>query len=109
MSIDALAKHVRTRRHELGMTLLEMSSKGGPSHMTILNIENGKRAKYRADTLLKLDTALDWPVGSAVQLLENDTPPAEVPIETALATREDARALRIGQMILALMEELRLT
>lgn len=105
MSVQELGEAVRGRRLDLGMTQLDMSNNGGPSHLTVLNIENGKDGNYRPSTLRKLDTVLDWPSGSAERLFKDGTAPSETPAEMS---DEDARALRIGRLMLALAEELRL-
>jgi transcriptional regulator with XRE-family HTH domain len=106
VSVQDLGEHARRRRHELGKSLIGLSRDGGPSHMTVLNIENGKNSHYRRDTLEKLDTVLDWPAGSAERLLMDGTPPSEVSDPGSV---DDARALRIGRLMLALIDEMRLT
>lgn len=56
---------IRSRRHELGLSLAAVAAGGGPSEPTMVRIESGKTPPLRAPTFRKLDHVLQWPAGSA--------------------------------------------
>lgn len=111
MSAQDLAAAVRARRSEMGMSQVAIGAAGGPSHQTVRNIEQGTLPRRGRLTLGALDRALRWEPGSALALLELGTPPAPVRLPELNAERvgldsEQARALRIGQLVMQLTNEL---
>ncbi len=69
-----LAVAVQQRRARLGMTQEDVASKGGPSTVTVRNIESGASTSFRARTLFQLDEALGWGKGTSQSIIEGDLP-----------------------------------
>ncbi|MGW4355555.1 helix-turn-helix domain-containing protein [Nocardia sp. NPDC004582] len=63
--IKALAERVKARRKENGWTQADVAKKGGPSAGSISQIERCLIEEPAEDLLAKLDTALEWPSGTA--------------------------------------------
>ncbi|MEU1204587.1 helix-turn-helix domain-containing protein [Nocardia sp. NPDC005825] len=63
--IKALAERVKARRKEHGWTQADVAKKGGPSAGSISQIERCLIEEPAEDLLAKLDTALEWPSGTA--------------------------------------------
>lgn len=72
--IARLSRAVRNRRTELRMTQDDVASAGGPSDVTVRNIELGKVTRINVATLAKLDEALQWEPGTAAGHLSNEGP-----------------------------------
>lgn len=68
--IARLGRAVRDRRTELRMTQDGVASAGGPSDVTIRNIEAAKVKRINRVTLAKLDTGLGWTPGTAAAHLD---------------------------------------
>jgi len=82
----ALGDAVRERRLDRGYSQEQLVKRGGPSHQTVRNIERGLAADYRPTTFRNLDRALDWPRGTAEQVLHGTATPGE--LDGPLATAE---------------------
>ena len=72
----AFGHAVKTRREQLGLRQDELGARGGPSTTTLTKIENGSPTPVSKATLRKLDTGLDWPVGTAAAVLAGEPPPS---------------------------------
>jgi transcriptional regulator with XRE-family HTH domain len=66
-----LAKEVRARRLKLNFTQEELVRRGGPSHQTIRNIEQGRQTSYRELTFAKLEQVLGWKTGTVQSILDD--------------------------------------
>jgi len=74
---DHVARHVRARRDELGLTQKEVAERGEASEPTIINIEAGRLSeKTQTGTLRKLDKGLKWPEGTVERLAQGFEPPS---------------------------------
>lgn len=69
----ALAYAVQQRRARLGMTQEDISARGGPSTVTVRNIESAASGNFRARTLFQLDEALAWGKGTSQEIVEGST------------------------------------
>ncbi|WP_025088820.1 helix-turn-helix domain-containing protein [Mycobacteroides abscessus] len=65
----ALARAVRTRRAELGLTQVAVGQAGGPSDIVVGRVENNEEPRPRPDTLRKLDKGLGWEPGTSLAIL----------------------------------------
>lgn len=68
--IARLGRAVRDRRTELRMTQDDVARAGGPSDVTVRNVESATVSRVNAGTLGKLDHALQWEVGTASSHLQ---------------------------------------
>lgn len=64
-----LGEAVRARREELGLAQRKLQVRGGPSVVTVGNVEKATGDEPSRLTLAGLDRALDWKSGSAALLL----------------------------------------
>jgi transcriptional regulator with XRE-family HTH domain len=71
---DHLARLIRDRRAELGLTQREVHSVGGPSPATLYQLESGHRGSYRPHILRRLERALGWGAGSVRRALAGGAP-----------------------------------
>jgi transcriptional regulator with XRE-family HTH domain len=71
---DHLARLIRERRAELGLTQREVHSVGGPSPATLYQLESGHRGSYRPHILRRLERALGWGAGSVRRALAGGLP-----------------------------------
>ena len=71
-----LARYVRQRRDELGLTQEEVAARGGPSTATIRLIETAAQSAYRAKSLRQLAEALGWTPDSPLAILNDREPQA---------------------------------
>lgn len=70
-----LAQAVRARREELGLSLLDVVKKGGPTKPTIIRYERGDIPhEVPPGTMAKFDHALDWEPGTAERILSGTDP-----------------------------------
>ncbi len=83
---DHLARLVRERRAELGLTQREVHSVGGPSPATLYQLESGHRGSYRPHILRRLERALGWGTGSVRRALAGGTPLLEGESESPVGT-----------------------
>src|ERR1700682_5622860 len=74
MSWEKLSREVRGRRIELGLTQKEVAAKGGPSPMTVREIEKNKAGRLSPRSRLALEQALDWESGSIDAILAGGVP-----------------------------------
>src|SRR5215469_6447033 len=65
-----LARLVRERREQLGLTQADVEVAGGPSHAVVRRIENEQAEKYQPKTLRALEAALRLRPGSVRAALE---------------------------------------
>lgn len=90
-----LAQHVRLRREEGGVSLADVTARGGPDEEVLAQIEAG-RAVRDPRTLSDLDRALNWFQGSSLRVLEGREPspqpgPPPLALSPAEATWRKAR------------------
>lgn len=95
--MQRLAEAVRTRRTQLGLAQGSLASRGGPSVVTVGQIERGQAENVQPLTLAGLDTALAWPAGTAASILYGIPIPA-----AAAATHPDVDGNAIDQALAAL-------
>ena len=69
-----LAKCVRDRRGDLGLTQEEVSAAGGPSTPSLRVIERGQQSRYKPASLRRLENALQWQRGSVRAILDGGEP-----------------------------------
>lgn len=67
-----LAREVRRRRSEMGLSQAALARRGDLSLATLGAIERGKPRTYTAPTLAALDRALGWEVGHAQGILDDE-------------------------------------
>lgn len=65
-----LARAVRTRRKDLGLTKAQVSERGGPSIAGQTRIESVSHTGLKGITLRRLDKGLDWPPGYAKAIVD---------------------------------------
>jgi hypothetical protein len=90
---EALAKAVRARRADLGLSQGGVAAAGGPSDFVISRVENNEEPRPRLDTLRKLDRGLRWEPGTSEAFLDG----GPVPEPSAVVPR--VRVKRGGQWI----------
>jgi hypothetical protein len=90
---EALAKAVRARRADLGLSQGAVAAAGGPSDFVISRVENNEEPRPRLDTLRKLDRGLRWEPGTSEAFLAG----GPIPEPSALVPR--VRVKRGGQWI----------
>lgn len=73
-----LARAVRARRAELGISQATVQERGGPSDIVIGRIENNEKPRPRGDTLRKLDQGLGWEPGYSLSILVSPRTPGSV-------------------------------
>jgi hypothetical protein len=83
MDWKRVARYVRERREELGLSQADVYARGGPSTASMNLLENARQASYRPVTIRQVETALDWRHGSIARighggepLLEEELPPS---------------------------------
>ena len=77
---EALAKAVRTRRADLGLSQGGVAAAGGPSDVVISRIENNEEPRPRLDSLRKLDRGLRWEPGTSEAFLAGEPIPEPSPV-----------------------------
>ena len=81
-----LAEAVKARRLELGYgTRRALAAAAHLSERSMQQIENGEKGSYRSDTLIAIDRALGWTLGSAERVLHSGDRP--VPVSDVSAGR----------------------
>lgn len=89
-----LAEAVKRRRTHLGLSQGALAFHGGPSVVTVGEIERAKAGNIQPLTLAGLDTALGWKPGTASAILHDNAPPAapdvrdDRDLEEAIASAE---------------------
>jgi transcriptional regulator with XRE-family HTH domain len=78
---SALGRAVQDRRYQLGLSQNDVTARGGPSHQTLRNIEQGRPGPHHGRTLANLERVLEWKAGAAVAILGGAT--AEVDTDQA--------------------------
>lgn len=71
---ERLARYVRERREELGMTQEGVANRGGPSTATLRLIEGASLTTPRPKSLRQLEIALYWGPGSALAVYRGGEP-----------------------------------
>jgi hypothetical protein len=106
----ALGAAVKARREQLRLPQ-DLVARGGPGEMTVRKIERAEVITIRNKTKTQLEHALAWPRGYVDELLNGTAIADDVIAEppTTPSDDEDARALRIGRAVLALLRELEQT
>lgn len=109
MDRERVARRVRERREELGMTQEEVATSGGPSTATLRLIENASPSIPRLKSQRQLENALDWEPGSYRALMMGGEPtvkatarpsPASV-VEQIWAIEELPEGVRRGMIAFA--------
>lgn len=72
--IHRLAVAVRQRRAQLGYVQGDLRKHGGPGVVKVGEIEREEDVEPQPGTLAKLDTALNWPSGTAASIYFGDQP-----------------------------------
>lgn len=109
MTAAQLGDEVRIRRTQLGLRQADLEHEGGPSLGTVQNIEHASRATYTPRTFARIDQALRWRPGSARDCLHRGLVPvlaADGSARPLARENDNARALRIGHLVIALAGEL---
>lgn len=85
---------LRARREELGLTQADVTAQGGPSAMTLRQIENGSQTDPRPWTIAGLERVLSLPRGTYDELIAGGSlPNAEVGDVTGETLRAQAKNL----------------
>jgi transcriptional regulator with XRE-family HTH domain len=84
-----LARLIRERRADLGLTQREVHSVGGPSPATLYQLESGHPGSYRPHILRRLERALGWGAGSVRRALAGGLPVLDGDGEVGLPVREE--------------------
>jgi transcriptional regulator with XRE-family HTH domain len=71
---ERVARYVRARREELGLTQEDVATRGGPSTATLRLIEGASLTTPRPKSLRQLETALYWGPGSALAIYRGGEP-----------------------------------
>ncbi|WP_326643069.1 helix-turn-helix domain-containing protein [Streptosporangium sp. NBC_01755] len=69
-----LAREVKRRRQQLGLTQTQLVAVGGPSVSLISKIESRKPGPYDGMSILRLERALQWQEGSIDAVLDGGSP-----------------------------------
>jgi transcriptional regulator with XRE-family HTH domain len=69
-----LGEMIVERRLALDWTQQKLSLAAGVSAQVISDLENGRRADYQVPTLVKVQQALGWQVGSIQDVLDGGQP-----------------------------------
>jgi hypothetical protein len=69
-----LAKLIKERRLDLGLTQAQVHSAGGPAPATLYLLENGCRTSFSPQILRRLERALGWRAGSIRRVLAGGRP-----------------------------------
>jgi transcriptional regulator with XRE-family HTH domain len=95
-----LAEAVKQRRLELGLAQGELAGKGGPSLVTVREIEKGRMRSPQGLTLSRLDKALDWPSGTAARAARGlpVAPVADTARPVGLGLDDEAEGLTAEQI-----------
>ena len=93
-----LAREVRRRRSEMGLSQAALVRRGGISLATLSAIERGKPRTFVVTTLAALDRALGWEVGRSQQILDD---------ELAEAQRAESGSEDIGIEAMSMLAEYR--
>jgi transcriptional regulator with XRE-family HTH domain len=72
--LGRLATAIKARRAELGLAQGDLTARGGPSIVTVGQLERGQIERPQAVTLARLERALDWTAGSASRVLAGGEP-----------------------------------
>lgn len=123
----ALGTEVRRRRALMHLRQADLEARGGPGAGTVRNIEQASRASYAHRTFVQLETALDWPGGVVESILRGTATRAEIDdvvtrglervdldrgtadVQGIDVGSDDARALRVGRLVIELWRELSVT
>lgn len=85
MDRERVARRVRERRQELGMTQEEVATSGGPSTATLRAIENASPVIPRLKSQRQLENALEWEPGSYRALMRGDEATERVTVQPTAA------------------------
>lgn len=106
----ALAEAIKNRRQELGLGQGDLGASGGPSIVTVGQLEREQIENPQPTTLKRLDTALRWEPGTAAEILagrkvtraDRRQPTVMEAIERDTALLPEARAHLLNQYQLLL-------
>lgn len=85
MDVDAIARALKRRARELGITLTEVHVRSGVSQSQISLMANAKGSSYRPKTLAKVSEALAWPSDMLERIGAGDRYPEELSEEDNFA------------------------
>ena len=79
MSREGLAKAMRDRRSQLGLTVVDVVGASGVARSTWRELEEGHRSRLTAPVGVKIDSALGWAPGTSSEIFEGsgEPPPAD--------------------------------
>lgn len=72
--LTRLADAIRDRRAELGLSQGDLADRGGPSIVTVGQLERAQIVRPQAATLKRVDVALNWTKGSSARVLAGGEP-----------------------------------
>jgi hypothetical protein len=82
---------MKQRRAELGLTVVDaVEQSGGVARSTWRELEAAHRSRLTAPVALKVDTALDWPRGSASEIFDGHREPPPTAAGALSTTRLEA-------------------
>lgn len=101
MSREALGTAMRTRREELGLTVVDAVARAGVARSTWRELEAGSRTRLTASVAVGIDTALGWRQGTSAAIFRGE-------IDTWNAD-DDAVAMRGTEEMIARIIEAQMT
>ena len=81
--LQELAIAIRDRRAALGLAQGDLAQHGGPSLVTVGQLERGQIARPQPATLARIDAALKWGPGTSASILRGDARGTVEPAEAA--------------------------
>jgi transcriptional regulator with XRE-family HTH domain len=90
----ALAAALTARRRELRLSQAELAARGGPSEITVSNLERGRVTSWvREKTKRQLEDALNWPDGLIDRILYGSVSAEEAKVQTARPVAAPVRGM----------------
>jgi len=94
-----LGRLLRERRQHLGLTQSQVQARGGPSVVTVGQLERGQAGDPRGLTMSGMERALGWPTGTIRRVLAGgQSEPVAVTADDAayVSSRPDPRARAVA-------------
>jgi hypothetical protein len=101
-----LAKLIKERRLDLGLTQAQVHSAGGPAPATLYLLENGCRTSFSPQILRRLERALGWRAGSIRRVLAGGRPELDDEGASIPSIRENRADVPDGQAWMASFRQL---
>ena len=101
-----LAKLIKERRLDLGLTQAQVHSAGGPAPATLYLLENGCRTSFSPQILRRLERALGWRAGSIRRVLAGGRPALDDEGASIPSIRENRADLPDSQAWMASFRQL---